>query len=184
MARWIAVLLVLTLAAPALAKKVPAGDAAPAAAASNRFGVDLYAALSRTKGNLFFSPYSVSVALVILRKGALGSTRSQMDRVMSLASVRAAHGHRALAAALLPQRVRDGGGDAAKLRPTHELHIANALWGQEGLAFEKPFLGRLDGSFGAPLECIDFTKAAAARARINGWVAENTKQRIRDIIPG
>ena len=38
------------------------------------FAIDLYKRLQKTKGNLFFSPYSISVALAMTYAGALGET--------------------------------------------------------------------------------------------------------------
>jgi len=184
MIRWLAVLLLLTFAVPAQARRIKLEEPAEAAAASsNRFGFDLYARLAKTGGNLFFSPYSISVALSMTAEGARGDTARQMNTVLHRVGGRAGTGHEALAKALLPRELPDGWGEDAKKRPTHEIRIANALWGQEGLGFEKPFLDRLVTSYGAPLERIDFRKTAAARDRINAWVAEHTKRRILDIIP-
>lgn len=67
--------------------------------------------------------------------------------------------------------------------PAYELSVANALWGQEGLPFEAPFLDALEKGFGAPLQRIDFRRSEEARSRINRWVEKNTKGRIENIVP-
>lgn len=65
-----------------------------------------------------------------------------------------------------------------------QLHVANGLWVQSGLALEPAFAGSLASDFGAAPQAVDFKTAAdAARKGINGWVADRTAQRIRDLMP-
>ena len=56
-----------------------AGEAQEALAAGNRaFALDLYRELREQKGNLFYSPYSISTALAMAYAGAAGETQRQM----------------------------------------------------------------------------------------------------------
>jgi serpin B len=150
-------LLPLLLALPALAH-----GAAPAP--DHRFAGDLYKTLaSHEKGNLFFSPASVSVALSMTREGARGDTRAQMDQVLG------AGGALAL----------DGGKEV-------ELRLANRLWLQAGYAFEQPFLDGTAKLYGAHAEIVDFRGVGAAeqaRKKINDWVEGQTNHKILDLIP-
>src|SRR5262245_28414855 len=50
----------------------------------NDFAGDLYAKLRSEKGNVFFSPYSISAALSMTATGAKGDTLSQMQKVLHL----------------------------------------------------------------------------------------------------
>ncbi|MEN8148293.1 MAG: serpin family protein [Planctomycetota bacterium] len=179
----LSVLLVLLLTGFAAAKKAPAPDPKPAAVANNAFAADLYGVLAEKKGNLFFSPYSVTAALAMTREGSKGATRAEIDKVFHWTDAITAKSHRALVDALKPGTVTDGYGDEAKEVPAYALEIANALWAQQGLAVEKPFSTTLADDFGAPLRRLDFTKTAAARKVINDWVAKQTKDRIQDIVP-
>ncbi len=154
-----------------------------AARANNLFAADLYRALKDKSGNLFFSPYSVTTALAMTREGAKGETAAEMDRVFHWNPRLPAEIHRALELALRPGEVREGWGDDAKDLPAFGLSVANALWAQEGLTVERPFSRTLAEEFMAPLQRIDFREAVAARKIINDWVAEQTKNRIRDIVP-
>jgi len=176
-------LLVLLLTGPAAAKKERAPDVTAVAAANNRFAANLYGVLRGGKANLFFSPYSISTALAMTREGARGETRAEIDRVFSWSDATRAANHRNLARALVPGNVKEGWGDEAKEIPAYGFHIANALWAQEGLPVERPFATTLDDGFGAPLRRLDFRKSKAARDAINSWVAAQTKDRIKDIIP-
>jgi serpin B len=64
------------------------------------------------------------------------------------------------------------------------LNIANKLFAQKGYAFRTAFLSLVKQNFGAAFEPLDFvTNAPAATQNINKWVAEQTRDRIRDLIP-
>jgi len=60
------------------------GGASSEAESSNLFGLDLYACLKVRKGNLLFSPSSISTALTMLCAGAGGQTRREMASVLRL----------------------------------------------------------------------------------------------------
>jgi serpin B len=178
-----AVLMIALICAVAVAERPPAETPDAAARANNFFAADLYRTLSGTDGNLFFSPYSITTALAMTREGARGETSSEMDQVFHWDPRVPAASHRALEIALRPGQVREGRGEDAKDLPAFGLSVANALWAQEGLAVESPFTKTLADDFKAPLKRIDFRESAAARKIINDWVAEHTRDRIKDIVP-
>ncbi|MDI6841110.1 MAG: serpin family protein [bacterium] len=49
---------------------------------SNKFAIELYGNLKEREGNLFFSPYSISIALAMTYAGARGNTEAQMAKVL------------------------------------------------------------------------------------------------------
>ncbi len=152
--------------------------------ANNAFACDLYGELRSREGNVLFSPYSIFSALAMSREGARGETARQMDRALHTSGESLAQPSGSLAAALEPESVlKDRWDRSAGKVPAYELSVANALWGQEGLSFEVPFLDALEKGFGAPLQRIDFRRSEEARSRINRWVEKNTKGRIQDIVP-
>jgi serpin B len=63
------------------------------------------------------------------------------------------------------------------------LHVANALWGQQGLPFRQEYLTDSQKHFGATLHPVDFRQTEQARQTINRWVEEQTKDRIKDLLP-
>lgn len=64
------------------------------------------------------------------------------------------------------------------------LNIANRLFAQKGYNFREAYLSLVKQNFGSAFEPLDFvTDPAAATQRINKWVAEQTHDRIRDLIP-
>jgi serpin B len=65
-----------------------------------------------------------------------------------------------------------------------QLTIANSLWGQKDWPFLPEFLDLLAANYGAGLRLVDFENSPeSARKQINNWVALQTKNRIKDIIP-
>ncbi len=176
-----------------LASPAPAAAAAdPVPTSINTFGLDLHRRLAAAGGNLVTSPWSIQSALAMTWGGAAGKTAEEMRAVLHLSGedvavhagfARLTEDLNALAEKS-KERVKAAqrfGGPASPL----EIHTANRLFGQQTYPFEKAFLGLTGKYYGAPLEPVDFRQEAeAVRTRINGWVAGQTKDRIRELIPG
>ena len=153
-------------------------DDKPAVAqGSNAFAVDLYGVLREAKGNIFFSPYSISTALAMTWAGARENTAAQMAKVLHV-DLPPERLHRAFSA--LIAEINKAGGEGC------QLSVANALWGQNGYGFLDGFLKLLRQHYAAELTEVDFVRATeAARKAINDWVAQQTNDKIKDLIqPG
>ncbi len=133
----------------------------------NAFAHDLFARLAAKEGNFVCSPLSVRVALAMAYGGARGTTAEEMARVL-----RADEGIHAAMAALAEEY------DGTKGMPA----LADALWVQEGAAILPAYVDLVAKRYGAPPEALDFAKADAAARRINAWVTERTRERIREIV--
>src|SRR5205823_13452047 len=71
---------------------------------------------------------------------------------------------------------------SGKVKP--ELTTANAVWAQQGYSWKKEFLETASTGFRARVQNLDFrADPEAARGRINEWVAAETKDRIKDLVP-
>ena len=149
---------------------------------NNAFALDLYRALRSSEGNLFYSPYSISLALAMTYAGARGETEAGMARALHFTLDQASL-HPAFNALDLEL--------ASRARPSEgmggngfELSIANSLWGQQGFDFEPPFLDTLAENYGAGLRAADFARAPEdARKAINDWVSDQTRNRIENLVP-
>jgi serpin B len=140
------------------------------------FALDLLAKLSEGKGNLFFSPYSISAALAMTYAGARAQTAEQMAKTLHFPGDGAAF-HETFG------RLIAGLNEAGK-SGEFSLVVANALWAQRGYSFEKEFLGLVQSAYGSALNEVDFAKATeAARQAINEWVDKQTNGKIKDLIP-
>jgi len=143
-----------------------------------RFALDLYGQLKGTEGNLFLSPYSISSALAMTYVGARGNTAEEMAKTLRFTlpheRLHPAYGQRLRAYT-----------DAGAKRP-YQLHIANALWGQAGMEWRKPFIETTATHYQSGLREVNFSGATEqARKTINEWVEQQTKDKIKDLIkPG
>ena len=160
--------------------------------AGNAFAFDLYGALAEPADaggeNLFFSPYSVSTALAMTQAGARGATAEEMTRALRLDAPALREERLHAAAAALRERIepKSGSGEEGGEGTPLTLRVANALWGQAGVAFAGDFRTLLAERYGARLERVDFAGAAEdARQTINRWVEGATEGKIRDLVqPG
>ena len=140
------------------------------------FAFDLYHRLRIEPGNLFVSPYSLSTALALTYAGARGDTATQMADVLGFpadpAPVAAAVGDL--------QRQLGQTADAQGV----QLSVANALWAQQDKTFLPAFLGAAQNAFEANVAQVDFmAEAETARNQINQWVAQQTQDKIQEILP-
>jgi serpin B len=143
---------------------------------NTEFALSLYAQLSSQAGNLFFSPLSLSTALAMTYVGARGQTAAQMATVLHFPSdqQRLHPVFATLSKDLHAESETQG----------YQLHMANALWGQKGSRFREDFLLTTKTYYGAGLNEVDFrTAAEEARKTINAWVEQQTKDKIKDLIP-
>ena len=145
------------------------------------FAFDLYRALAAGDGNLFFSPHSISLALAMGYAGARGETERQMaDTLHFLLPQERLHVSFNTLELQLASSGRTPDGEYAGFR----LNVANAVWGQKGYGFLEEFLDVLEENYGAGVRPLDFAGAPEeSRLAINDWVAEQTEDRIRDLIP-
>ena len=159
----------------------PNGSNAQAVAAADAaFGLRLYQALATGKGNLIYSPYSISTALSMTYGGAGGATADQLAAALGVgADPRAWHAGRNDIDGSLerPPAVDDAGSTPLRIEPT------NALFGQDGFSFQPAYLDLLATYYDAGLQALDFAAdPEAARGAINRWVAGRTMDRIRELL--
>jgi serpin B len=149
---------------------------------NSAFAFDLYQALKEEDGNLFYSPYSISLALAMTYAGARGETAQQMaDTLQFLLEQDRLHPVFNWLDAELAKR---GEGAAGKDGEGFRLNIVNAIWGQKDYEFLTDFLDVLAENYGAGLRILDFiTETEKSRLTINDWVSDQTEGRIEDLIP-
>ena len=162
-----------------------------AAKATNELGVDLHRQLATGDENLCISPYSIDSALAMTFAGADGETRAEMARVLHFPSdgdVPASfyalqHSLEQITAktAELVKESKKFGGPSEPIT----LNIANRLFAQNSYHFREAFLSLVKQNFGGAFETLNFVAdPVAATQRINKWVADQTRDKIRDLIPG
>ena len=142
---------------------------------NSEFAVEMYKKVgaSGEAGNIFFSPLSISTALSMTYAGARDNTAKQMADTLrfklAAADQHAAFG--ALAAALKPDN------------KNYRLEISNALWGQQGYAFQPEFIELVKKYYDGGFNTVDFAGATeASRLTINRWVEQKTADKIKDLL--
>lgn len=180
------ILLALILGAPMSAAAFAQQNGTSELVAGNTaFALDLYAAVRQdADGNLLVSPYSVSQALAMVYAGAEGETATQMAETLAF-ELPQPDVHEAFNA-LNADLVERGNGEADPeiARVARSLRIANALWGEQTFPFSPSYGEDLERYYGTELHESDFVhQPEETRQEINAWVAEQTEDRIQNIVP-
>jgi serpin B len=170
-----------------LSPSVSASDETSLVNGNTDFALSLYHGLSTapggsTTGNLFYSPYSVSLALAMTYAGANGETATQMatalDFTLAAASLHPAFDKLDLAIEAAPKKASGTAG------APFALTLADSLWGDQSVTFAQPFVDTLALDYGASLRTVDFAdQPTQAEAAINAWVASETNDKIDPLLP-
>ncbi len=149
---------------------------------NRRFALDLYQQL-RSKdeeaGNLFYSPYSISVALAMTWAGARGNTADEMADVLHFTleqeKFHPAFNKLDLYLNSLGQETED---------EEFILSITNSIWGEETYTFLNDYLDLLAVNYGAAMNLLDFLYSSdESREIINQWIEDQTNGKIEDLLP-
>ncbi len=172
----------------AISPQVPASDQQALAAGNEAFAAALYQQLSKQDGNLFFSPYSISLALAMVYGGAHGATETQMADTLhfTLPQDRLHPAFNSLDQSL--ESLNQPAGSQPTATPGEpqglQLNIANSIWGQKDFPFSQSYLDLLALNYGAGLRLADFMNAPEpSRQEINNWVSDQTNAKIKDLFP-
>lgn len=149
------------------------------------FALDLHNSLTAQQGgNLFVSPYSISVALAMTYAGAKGETETQMRETLRYTLGEDVHPAFADLSAALDSRTTTEDPLSGEDVDAFQLAVANALWGREGVPFLEDYLDLVEQYYGAGLRRADFVgDPDGERERINDWVADQTEDRIDELLP-
>jgi serpin B len=146
---------------------------------NNKFAFKLYNELkSNTDKNLFYSPFSISTALAMVCAGARNETALQIGQTMDFPPDQNFHSdYKQLLDAI-------NNGTNNKI----VLNIANGLWAQKDFKFLNSYFDIVKSNYNSELKDVnfkDYLERENARMDINGWVAQKTKDKIKDILsPG
>jgi len=125
-------------------------------------------------GNVFVSPWSISSALAMTYEGAKGTTATEMSSVLNFFSDDNA---RRSSFANITNTLNKPSSDYA-------LSSANALWAEKGYAFLPAYFSLVGKYYGGKVTNLDFKQSSeASRVTINNWVAKQTMDKIKDLMP-
>jgi serpin B len=168
---------------------IAAADLTDLVDGSSAFAFDLYQAIKEKEGNLFYSPYSISLALAMTYAGARSATEQQMADTLRF-TLDQSKLHPAFNSLDLELASR-GEGAEGKDDEGFRLNVVNAIWGQKDYEFRNEFLDVLAENYDAGLRLLDYiirlldyiNAPEASRVTINDWVSDQTEGRIEDLIP-
>ncbi|MBS0648348.1 MAG: serpin family protein [Verrucomicrobia bacterium] len=130
-----------------------------------KFGWDLFPLAAKNDKNTIFSPYSVYLGMAMTAAGAQGATLAEMKKTF-----------------YLPSNLADVAPTLTSPFSQKNLKIASSLW----IAPQFPVLGAfrkmIEDDFHASVQSIDFSKPQAAVTTINKWIAQNTDQKITNLL--
>jgi serpin B len=148
---------------------------------NNAFAFDLFQAIKDGSENLFFSPYSISVALAMTYGGARNQTEIQMAETLHFNFLQ--EKLHALFNALDLELNNRNLNDPADVGKYLKLNVSNALWAQRDYTFLDSYLDIIMFNYGAGIRLVDFINAPEqARLTINDWVADQTENRIENLL--
>uniref|UniRef100_A0A3Q2CJB2 Serpin B6 n=1 Tax=Cyprinodon variegatus TaxID=28743 RepID=A0A3Q2CJB2_CYPVA len=156
----------------------------PLSKANTTFSLALLRKLSEdnSTANIFFSPFSISAALAMLMMGARGNTASQISEVVfkCFPLLSSFFRYFTLISSLFIERLFTSSG----LLSPFDLSVANRLYGDQSYSFLQEFLTETRSYYNSEMESVDFrTSFEEARVKINSWVEEQTKGKIKDVVP-
>jgi len=135
------------------------------------FALDLYQRLREQPGNLFFSPYSISMELAMTCVGARNQPEREMAGTLHF-SLPATNLHTAFG--VLTTRIN-------QIQRWRRLTLttANSLWGQQDYPFAPPFLDLIRTDYAGEAHQVDFQHSTpVADRQINEWVKSKTRGKI------
>ena len=142
---------------------------------NDAFAFDLYKKGVAEGVNLFISPFSISSALAMTYAGARSETKEEMAAALHFPpDDHALHQTFAVLQDKLTEIEKKG---------SVQILTANSLWPQKGVDFLVEFLDLLKQYYGVSITPLDFADSEKARGKINTWVEEKTRSKIREIIP-
>ncbi len=142
--------------------------------ANNKFAFDLYSEFNKTeKGNIFYSPYSISAALAMTYEGAKGQTANEMKSIFHFPENN-----------VLRPNFAAIYNEINKKDKSYKLSTGNALWAQKDYPFLEDYISRVEKYYGGKAVNLDFAEESEkSRQTINNWVEDQTNNKIKDLIP-
>lgn len=142
--------------------------------ANNQFAFDFYSEITKKeKGNIFYSPYSISSAVAMTYEGAKGQTAEEMKSVFHFPETD-----------ILRPNFAAIYNNINKNNKNYKLSTGNALWAQQDYQLLENYLSTVESYYGGKAANLDFVNEnETSRQTINTFIEEQTNNKIKDLIP-
>ncbi len=139
----------------------------------NKFSFNFYFELKDKEENIFFSPFSITSAFLIVYEGARGNTQEEIEKVFFF--LEDEKSRRENFNKILKE--------INKSDKKYELYTANALWIHKDFKILKEYLNITQKFYLSFVKNLDFVKEPERAAEIiNSWILEKTKGKIKELI--
>jgi serpin B len=147
----------------------------PVTDGNNQFAFQLYAKI-KDKGNLFYSPFSITTALAMTYAGAKGKTEEEMSKTLHFSPGQGIfhNFYKGLIDSIMSD-TEDG----------VKLNVANSLWAGQSITFTPLFINYMEDYYRSEIKKEDFAKEEGRKKAvddINAWVAAKTGDKIKDMV--
>ena len=137
--------------------------------ANNYFALQILSELNVNDTNVLFSPWSLFDALAMTFVGARGSTADQMSKALGIKC---------------PDSLQGIHQTQMQMKDISSVKSANKIWVQKKLDLQSEFQAHLKNYFLSETGEVDYLQdSEGARQEINAWVEEQTKGKIKNLIP-
>lgn len=137
----------------------------------NSFSFDMYKQLKSDKENLFFSPFSIDIALLMVREGAKSDTKTGFEKVLHIDS---------------NMNNKDAHDFVLNLKSfknsSNQLNISNAIWIQRDFKIKTNFQNSIQTNYLADAFPVNFLDRNKSATQINKWAAQKTNNLINCVI--
>lgn len=141
----------------------------------NHFAHKLYNKLAAQKHeNVFISPFSISTALSMCLVGARNETSQQLKDLLHVSKLSDEE--------IIAINSKYVTNINQNLGSNVIINTANKIYPQAGYEVKKDFLDVIAKSFHSGVQELDYSHASDAAQTINKWVAEQTHDKIKDLI--
>lgn len=149
---------------------------------NNDFAFKIYKATKTDTDNIFISPLSLNLALSVANEGALGSTKAEIDKLLSIEIPgdkallykelisKTINLHDSAYYECIKQTEDKSGGNA--------LLVANSIWINSNSTIEKPYIKTVKESYFSEVFDFDNVGIADANEKLSNWVSEKTRNKI------
>lgn len=150
------------------------GKAQDTGNSNNMFAFDFYKQVSASeKGNIFFSPFSLSASMGMVYAGSKNATENQISKVFHFPTNN--------------DKFHSQQGVILKRLSTPDsvqLNIVNKLWAEKTYPFKKNYSKLMKKAYSASVEPMDFiNNFEKSRLIINGNIYKSTNEKINDLLP-
>jgi len=136
----------------------------------NSYSFDIYQQIKVEDENLFFSPLSTYLALMIAYEGARSETKHEFDEILHINTPDLLDDIESYYSNLITWK------DSSNF-----LNISNAIWIQDKYKILSTYPSNIQ-KYKADLRSVDFSKKNETVSEINNWVSEKTNNLIKNIV--